>query len=502
MAHAEAHIHAGDTVPDVLQRFAQAIASLWRTVTHVSVVLADQRGELTLHALLPRGIPSAFPAGMTRAWETTLAFGEPIVYAGDELRDVLERSQPGLAAVRSRPITMLGLTPLIAGGRILGAANMGVSGRAERWPLHTPHVSRLAHALACRLLDLMADISAPALLLEDMAADSPTALILVGADCEVLHANDSAATLLRHSILDLRGRRICDVLGLAGPDELAHAERCPVSRLLRDSERRKGPREVTLTIDNEHIQALLAIGSAGGAGKAGAVLSIMPLRNEDYVQEQRRKVVSRLLHDLNTPLSGIGLVSELLEPGLTEVPGGIVDAVRMHHADLLRYVSELADYALLDLDSRLPPPQPIPLGDVLEVVVWRLWPYTQRRRQHLHIVGKLERPLLISQRHLEQALTAVVFDVSTYAAEGSSILVLPRVDAGQAAIGVEGGGGEISVDGAGALIDPYLRARPRGEVGGLMSLAASKRMLEHYGGTLDIEAHDAHLGITISAPLA
>lgn len=497
---AEAHIRAGMTIPDVLRRFAQAIATLWRRTAHVSVVLAEPDGEFRLHRLLPDG-PSTTLSPFVSVWEQALLHGEQVICTGPELQAIMEHNLHALTGTRSRAITALGILPVIAGGRILGAAQIGMADHTAPGAFQLAHVPDLTRALARRLLDLTVEQIVAETPLETMAISSPTALILAGPDCSVVQMNGAAAELLQRTGRAVWHSSICDVLGLAHPDDPNHAERCPISRLMHGGERRRGPREVTLTMGGERVTALLALGRIDQP-EPGAILSIMPLSNDAYVREQRRKVMSRLLHDLNTPLSGIGLVSELLEPGTSEVPDGIVDAVRMHHADLLRYVSELADYTILNLDSRLPPAQSVSLHDVLEVVVWRLWPYMQRRGQHLHIVGRLDQPLLISQRHLEQAIMAVVFDVSTYAPQGSSILVLPRAGATLATISVEGAGEDIADDAAGVLTDPYLRARPPGQMGGLMSLAASKRVLEYYGGALEIESRDAHLSITLSAPLA
>src|SRR5438445_10151475 len=181
-----------------------------------------------------------------------------------------------------------------------------------------------------------------------LATHSSAALILAGDDCAVLLANPAACGLLGRTLPEAQGRRACDLLGLAPAEEPAHAHRCPIARLVRGQERRNGPREVILTVAMERIPALLAV-DRPASGAAGAIVSIMPQHHEEHLQEQRRRVFARLLHDLRTPLSGIGLVTALLQSGGAEMPHSVLDAVRMHHADLLRYVGELADYALLDL---------------------------------------------------------------------------------------------------------------------------------------------------------
>src|SRR5437588_7494687 len=93
-----------------------------------------------------------------------------------------------------------------------------------------------------------------------LAGHSSVALILVGDDCAVLLANPAACDLLGATLPEARGRRVCDLLGLAPAAEPAHAHRCPIARLVRGQERRNGPREVILTVAAQRIPALLAVG--------------------------------------------------------------------------------------------------------------------------------------------------------------------------------------------------------------------------------------------------
>jgi K+-sensing histidine kinase KdpD len=256
-------------------------------------------------------------------------------------------------------------------------------------------------------------------------------------------------------------------------------------------------------LGDERRAVLMAVGPLGeAAAPDGAVVSIIPVQHEGALQEQRRHLVARLLHDLRTPLSGIGVAAELLDPGASEMPPGLVDALRMHHADLLRYVSELADFTLLDMDERLPTAQALSLDDAFEAVVWRLSMHLQRRAQTLRVDSAVTRPVMLAQQFLEQALMAVVFDVSTYATSGTTLTIRAHEHGQRATIAVEGRGGALPAEEVGALTDPYLRVRPGAHTSGLMSLAATKHALVYYGGTLQVMASRTRLCISLSLPLA
>lgn len=225
-----------------------------------------------------------------------------------------------------------------------------------------------------------------------------------------------------------------------------------------------------------------------------------PSRSQDSTK--KRDVISRLLHDLRTPLSGIGLAAELMELDPPSVPGVIIEAMRTHYADLLRYMIELEDVVFLDLSPRLPAAQPCMLSDMLEVVLWRILPYTRRRRQDLLVTGNIERPLLVSQYHLEQTLTTALFDVSACATTDSVVTVQMSLCGDRATIAIIGASDPSELRIEQALVDPYLRAEPEGPTAGLMSLAAAKRALEHYGGALTVSTANAHLNVTLAVPVA
>lgn len=334
-----------------------------------------------------------------------------------------------------------------------------------------------------------------------IAAHSPVALLAVDRHCRIVFANGAATQLLDIPETSLLGQCICDVLR---PHEgLAPEQWCPSHRLFAGQERRRGARETVVRVRGERRSALIAVAPLDEATPpGGATLSIIPIRHEGALQEQRRHLVARLLHDLRTPLSGIGVATELLDPAAIDMPPGIVTALRMHHADLLRYVSELADFTSLDVDARLPTAQPLALDDALEAVLWRLSPHIQRHEQTLHIANSVTRPLMIAQQYLEQALMAVVFDISTYATEKTTIDIYADEGVDHAVIAFEGHGGALQEGEVGALTDPYLRVRESGPAGGLMSLAATKHALEHYGGTLQVVAGPTSLCISLTVPLA
>lgn len=220
------------------------------------------------------------------------------------------------------------------------------------------------------------------------------------------------------------------------------------------------------------------------------------------VTTKRRQVLASLLHDMRTPLAGIGVAAELLELDPSTLPNGIVEAIRTHSADLLRYMSELEDFRFTDLDPRLPPAIAIDLSDVLEAVLWRAKPYTQRRRQTLRVVQRLDQPVLISPHHLEQALTAAVFDVSACATEGKAVQIRIGEEQARAVITVEGNADRVPANLRDVLMDPYLRARSGLRSAALISLAAGQRAIDHYGGTLSISTANGRIVIAIAVPLA
>lgn len=220
------------------------------------------------------------------------------------------------------------------------------------------------------------------------------------------------------------------------------------------------------------------------------------------ITQKRRQVLANLLHDMRTPLAGIGVAAELLELDPSAVPHSIVEAIRTHSADLLRYMSELEDFRFTDLDPRLPPAIAIDLADVLEAVLWRTKPYTQRRRQKLRVFRRLDRPVLISPHHLEQALAAAVFDVSACSMEGKAVQIRIGEEQARAVITVEGIADRVPADLNALLLDPYLRARVGLSDAALISLAAGQRAIDHYGGTMSISTPNGRIVIAIGLPLA
>lgn len=231
----------------------------------------------------------------------------------------------------------------------------------------------------------------------------------------------------------------------------------------------------------------------------GAAFLLRSLRREAELARLKVELVSRVTHDLKTPLALIRMYAETIERGRVRTPeeGARFAGIVAREADgLARAVDRILDFSRSQAGTRDFAPQRTDLGALAEdtLEAWR--PSAEQRE--LELRAELDEPVHadVDPAACESALRDLLENAGKYArpkGDGVARFVRVRVarDGRRAVIEVEDDGIGIPEDERERVFESFYRASNAGEARGTgLGLALVKHFVEAHGGRVVARGRD------------
>jgi two-component system sensor histidine kinase/response regulator len=221
----------------------------------------------------------------------------------------------------------------------------------------------------------------------------------------------------------------------------------------------------------------------------------------DHIARQREDFVSRLAHDLRTPLVAADRMMSLFRQGaLGELSPDMNDAIATmarSNQNLLQMVNTLLEVYRLEAGRKSFSFAPIDLRDLVKEVTQELAPLAADKNIDLKLeapqVEPLEAQVLGDRLELHRVLTNLVGNAIKFTDSGYisvSLTATPATSAGApgwVVIKVTDTGTGISVDDQTMLFERFRQGHHRRSGSGL-GLYLSRRIIETHKGTVDLES--------------
>lgn len=267
--------------------------------------------------------------------------------------------------------------------------------------------------------------------------------------------------------------------------------------------------EISL-LRGDGVTVMLSVSAAPLHDPQGSIVSVIAsfrditerLRAEQVVHEARAEAeranraksefLSRMSHDLRTPLNSILGFAQLLEVDPGEVQDSAVQIVKAGR-HLLDLINEVLDVARIEAGHLSLSPEPVLVHDVVEHALQLMGPLADQRQVRLLSdsppLGRYH--VMADRQRLNQVLLNLLGNAVKYNRAGGSVMVdCDRPRAGRLRIRVSDTGAGIPAERLALLFRPFERLGAEHTVieGTGLGLALSKGLVEAMGGTIGVDS--------------
>lgn len=365
--------------------------------------------------------------------------------------------------------------------------------------------------------------------LQDLYENAPCGYLSLGPDGRIVKSNRTLSTWLDISADDLLGKRLRDLLSIAGQifyethfapllrmqgsfDEVAldliRADGAPLHVLANAAERRDSEgglmfTRVTVFRATERRRYERELVDATETAQAESRLSQGQLLAEHEAAELREQFIAVLGHDLRNPLAAIdGGTNLLMREPQSEKSLRVIGLIRGSVLRMSGLIDNVMDFARGRLGGGLQLTRSNKLlAMTLEQVVGELRTSYPERQIELNVDVAAE--VVADHARLAQMFSNLLANAITHGATDQPVQVDAVLDAGELRLSVANAGPPIPPEAMQQLFQPFYRSNPHSRVQGLgLGLYIASQIAKAHGGRIDVTSDATETRFTFRMPLA
>lgn len=365
--------------------------------------------------------------------------------------------------------------------------------------------------------------------LQDLYENAPCGYLSLGPDGRIVKSNRTLSSWLGIAPGDLIGKRLRDLLSIAGQifyethfapllrmqgffDEVAldlvKADGQPLHVLANAAERRDAEgglmfTRVTVFRATQRRRYERELVDATETAQAQSRLSQGQLLAEHEAAELREQFIAVLGHDLRNPLAAIdGGTNLLMREPQSEKSQRVIGLIRGSVLRMSGLIDNVMDFARgrlggglqLNRSSKL-------LAMTLEQVVGELQTSYPERQIELNLDVADE--VVADHARLAQMFSNLLANAITHGATDQPVEVDALLDGGELRLSVANAGPPIPQEAMQQLFQPFYRFNPHSRVRGLgLGLYIASQIAKAHGGRLDVASDATETRFTFRMPLA
>jgi two-component system, OmpR family, phosphate regulon sensor histidine kinase PhoR len=397
-----------------------------------------------------------------------------------------------LARVVTRPITEM---TLIASDISDGNYSLRLpEGRFDE----IGELSRVLNKLALGAEDRIEALTSNRNQLEAVLGGLSEGVVAVDLNQVVLHANDSACSILGYEQKELSGLQLKEVVTVSELSQLVN--RCFLEHSAIQTTVRVASIVLNITVtplDGENETAV------------GAIIVIQDVTQVKRSEQVRRDFVANASHELKTPIAAIrGFIETIIDdPHMDEdTQRHFLDRSRAQVDRLGNIVQDLIDLSRFDAGDSVGRKEPVDLADVLRTVIAEKQDHANLEKVRLDIELQIDTlPMDGDQDGIHQMVTNLVDNAIKHSKEGGAVSLRLSRKASNAVIEVEDTGMGIPSEEQQRIFERFYRvdrARSRVKGGTGLGLSIVKHVSQTHGGTVHVQSQlDKGSVFTVELPI-
>jgi two-component system sensor histidine kinase BaeS len=211
----------------------------------------------------------------------------------------------------------------------------------------------------------------------------------------------------------------------------------------------------------------------------------------DIAEDNRRRMVSDIAHELRTPLGNLRAWLEAAQDGVVTLDEKLAGSLLEESLLVQRVVEDLQELALADAGKLVFHPEPLDAGALARQVCAAHQAAAEKAGITLATAASDPVPLTADVSRLRQALGNLVSNAIRYTPAGGSVDVRASHETGEVTLEVEDTGVGLRPEEIGKVFERFWRAeqsRSRASGGSGLGLAIARHLVEAQGGRLRVRS--------------
>ncbi len=259
---------------------------------------------------------------------------------------------------------------------------------------------------------------------------------------------------------------------------------------------RENPREVQerrFTIDEHMVQArVLGI-------EQNTIIIVHDVTVMQRLSRARREMIANITHELNTPITTIGLLADTLVGGAGEkadIRKKMLTDIRAETATLTQLVQEMRDLSLIE--SRQMPIKmlELPLKGLVEKTILPLQALAEQKHQQIDIDVSENIEVFADENQLPRALKNIVHNAIKFTSEGGVIRISTKLENDFVTLCVKDNGVGLSASELERIFERFYQADPSRQHGTGLGLAIARHIILGHGGQIWAQNNQGEPGMS------
>jgi two-component system phosphate regulon sensor histidine kinase PhoR len=230
-------------------------------------------------------------------------------------------------------------------------------------------------------------------------------------------------------------------------------------------------------------------------GLTGALLLFQDLSELKSLQTMRRELVGNISHELRTPLAGIKAIIETLQNGAISDRKAAKDFLVRVDSEvdrMMQMVTELTELSRIESGRGDIKPEMINLNSLVEEIIARFKPQTERKTVALSAELSADLPLIRADKdRIYQVITNLVHNAIKFTPSGGAVLVSTEISEDSVLVKVSDTGIGISREDLPRIFERFYKAdKARSGEGAGLGLAIAKHIVQAHGGNIWVESEE------------
>ncbi len=235
------------------------------------------------------------------------------------------------------------------------------------------------------------------------------------------------------------------------------------------------------------------------------IVTLRDMTEVQRLERARREMVSNITHELSTPITSLGLLTETLlnvaDHEKRKRVRKMAKDIRRETDTLMQLVQEIRDLSLIESGQMPIRLTPTPLRPIIEASLQQLESLVENKGQHIELNAPENITVLVDEHQIQRAIKNIIHNAIKFSPEGERITITVELNGAEAIIAVKDNGPGIPEEDLPRVFERFFQVDQVRRDGTGLGLAIVRHIVRAHGGRTwaeSVEGEGATFYITLA----